>query len=151
MKTYKLNSTSVEPQSAAPARPVLFIGLDVHNDSIAISLAPSGSTEVRRWGILGGTLNTCSGFSSKSNPRIPRPRSSSVTRRGRAGFRSCGSSVEAAHHYRVPARVLWHLLKFKEPFNPQVFAQEEEKMKRKKLARLQNMAASLNYQLVPQP
>ena len=49
------------------------------------------------------------------------------------------------------ARILWHLLKFKQPFNPEVFAKEEEKMKRRKLARLQNMAASLNYQLVPQP
>jgi len=49
------------------------------------------------------------------------------------------------------ARILWHLLKFKQPFNPAVFAKEEEKMKRKKLARLQNLAASLNYQLVPQP
>jgi hypothetical protein len=47
------------------------------------------------------------------------------------------------------ARVLWHLLKYKEPFNPEVFAKEEEKMKRQKLARLQNMAASLNYQLIP--
>jgi transposase len=47
------------------------------------------------------------------------------------------------------ARVLWHLLKYKEPFNPEVFAKEEEKMKRKKLARLQNLAASLNYQLIP--
>jgi len=34
--------------------PVLFIGLDVHNDSIAVSLAPSDSTEVRRYGIIGG-------------------------------------------------------------------------------------------------
>jgi hypothetical protein len=49
------------------------------------------------------------------------------------------------------ARVLWHLLKYKQPFNPQVFAKEEQKMKRKKLARLQNMAASLNYQLIPNP
>jgi hypothetical protein len=49
------------------------------------------------------------------------------------------------------ARVLWHLLKYRQTFNPEVFAKEEEKMKRKKLARLQNMAASLNYQLVPQP
>lgn len=49
------------------------------------------------------------------------------------------------------ARVLWHLLKYKQPFNPAVFAKEEEKMKRKKLQRLQNMAASLNYQLIPQP
>jgi transposase len=47
------------------------------------------------------------------------------------------------------ARILWHLLKYKEPFNPEVFAKEEGKMKRKKLTRLQNMAASLNYQLIP--
>ena len=49
------------------------------------------------------------------------------------------------------ARVLWHLLKFKEAFNPEVFAKEEAKLKRQKLQRLQNMAAALNYQLVPQP
>src|SRR5664279_3168130 len=34
---------------------VLFIGLDVHTDSIAVSLAPSEATEVRRYGIIGGT------------------------------------------------------------------------------------------------
>jgi transposase len=49
------------------------------------------------------------------------------------------------------ARVIWHLLKFKEAFDWSVFAQAEEKMKRKKLARLQNLAASLNYQLTPLP
>ncbi len=47
------------------------------------------------------------------------------------------------------ARVLWHLLKFKEAFDWKVFAKEEEKMKRKKLARLQNLAAAMNYQLIP--
>ena len=47
------------------------------------------------------------------------------------------------------ARVLWHLLKFKEPFNPAVFQKEEQKMKRKKITRLQNLASSLNYQLIP--
>ena len=47
------------------------------------------------------------------------------------------------------ARVLWHLLKFKQPYNPEVFAKEEEKMKRQKLARLQNLATTLNYRLVP--
>jgi len=49
------------------------------------------------------------------------------------------------------SRILRHLLKDRQPFNPEVFAQEEEKRKRQKLARLQNMAASLNYHLVPQP
>lgn len=47
------------------------------------------------------------------------------------------------------ACILWHLLKYQQPFNPEVFAQEEAKMKRKRLQRLQNIAATLNYSLVP--
>lgn len=52
-----------QPQSAAPLQPAavvaprpatLFIGLDVHSESIAVSLAPSDSTEVRRYGMIGG-------------------------------------------------------------------------------------------------
>ena len=78
MKTYILRQPKpVEPQKSvrsprpkpvAPATtvvllgrpdatakgPFLFIGLDVHNDSIAVSLAPSDATEVRRYGIIGG-------------------------------------------------------------------------------------------------
>ena len=78
MKTYLLRDPkAVEPQKpprplrAAPAvtapvaailgRPaapppglVLFLGLDEPNDSIAVSLAPSESPEVRRYGIIGG-------------------------------------------------------------------------------------------------
>jgi transposase len=41
--------------AALPAGPVLFIGLDVHNDSIAVSLALSDVTEVRRYGLIGGS------------------------------------------------------------------------------------------------
>ena len=72
MKTYILRDTQtvqrqarVEPPATAgeilgrPARPtngpVLFLGLDVHTGSIAVSLAPSDSTEVRRYGIIGGS------------------------------------------------------------------------------------------------
>ena len=73
MKTYILRDpNTVEPQNrkqnplpapcgnvaAAPPPapgPTLFLGLDVHNDSIAVSLASSDSTEVRRYGIIGGT------------------------------------------------------------------------------------------------
>src|ERR1035437_2180083 len=59
MKTYiLLKSEPVQSQiitAPAGAKPlVLFVGLDVHNDSIAVSLAPSDSTEVRRYGIIGG-------------------------------------------------------------------------------------------------
>ncbi len=69
-------------------------------------------------------------------------------RRWKARLASSKAITAMAHKL---ARILWHLLKFKEPFNPEVFAREEEKMKRKKLARLQNLAATLNYQLVPNP
>jgi len=45
--------------------------------------------------------------------------------------------------------VLWHLLRFKEAFEWTVFEEEDAKMKRGKPARLQNLAASLNYPLIP--
>ena len=79
MKTYILrNPKAVEPQKVrcrqAPdpqtdalveqiittARgPALYVGLDVHTDSIAVSLASSDSTEVRRYGLIGGTMTCC--------------------------------------------------------------------------------------------
>jgi transposase len=43
-----------EAKAEPGRRRVLHIGLDVHNDSIAVSLAPSDATEVRRYGIIGG-------------------------------------------------------------------------------------------------
>lgn len=81
MKTYLLREPkTVEPQKATPAPrprprpvaratasevlgrpapanngPVLFVGLDVHSESIAVSLAPSDGSEVRRYGLIGGT------------------------------------------------------------------------------------------------
>ena len=48
-------ATKPGPSAATPPEPALFISLDVHNDSIAVSIAPSESTEVPRYGILGGT------------------------------------------------------------------------------------------------
>jgi hypothetical protein len=36
---------------------VHYVGLDVHKDSIAVSIAPPNSTEVRRYGGIGGTLD----------------------------------------------------------------------------------------------
>ena len=47
------------------------------------------------------------------------------------------------------ARLLWHLLKLQQQFDWSVFQKEEEKMKGRKLKRLQTLAASLNYQLTP--
>ncbi len=37
-----------KPPPPALAGLILYLGLDVHNDTIAVSLAPSDSTEVRR-------------------------------------------------------------------------------------------------------
>jgi hypothetical protein len=44
----------VQPPGALSG-PALFTGLDVHSDSIAVGLAPSTSTEVRPYGVIGGT------------------------------------------------------------------------------------------------
>jgi len=59
MKSYiLLKPEPVQSQiitAPAGAKPlVLFIGLDVHNDTIAVSVAPWDSPEVRRHGIIGG-------------------------------------------------------------------------------------------------
>jgi len=35
---------------------VHYLGLDVHKETIAIAIAPAGTTEVRHYGIIGGTL-----------------------------------------------------------------------------------------------
>ena len=35
---------------------ILFIGMDVHKESIVISLADDDRTEVRRYGSIGGTM-----------------------------------------------------------------------------------------------
>ncbi len=76
MKTYLLKNTpAVEPKAQPqperqnPSAPTsltdvssrgsqpkaLFIGLDVHSESIAVSIAPGDSSEVRRYGLIGGT------------------------------------------------------------------------------------------------
>jgi transposase len=36
---------------------VHYIGLDVHKETIAVAIAPEGDTEVRDYGIIGGTLD----------------------------------------------------------------------------------------------
>ncbi len=48
---------------------ILHIGLDVHNDSIALSLAPSDSTEVRRWGTCSSTSKPSTGTCSPKKKR----------------------------------------------------------------------------------
>ena len=45
---------AARPAIQPPGRPALFVGMDVHSESIAVGLAPSESTEVRLYGVIGG-------------------------------------------------------------------------------------------------
>jgi transposase len=47
---------------------VHYIGLDVHKETIAVSIAPQNSTEVRRYGIIGGTLEAVDKLLKKLAP-----------------------------------------------------------------------------------
>jgi transposase len=102
MKTYILrDSQPVEPQKsirtprskpAAPVTthgPVLFIGLDVHNDSIAVSLAPSDSAEVRRYGIIGGEHDDVLKLVKKLEAAHPGTRLKFCYEAGPRGFALC--------------------------------------------------------------
>ena len=44
---------------------VLYVGLDVHKDSIAVATAPQGDTEVELYGKIGGTLEALDKFIKK--------------------------------------------------------------------------------------
>jgi transposase len=46
------------------------------------------------------------------------------------------------------ARILWHLLKYNKPYDPNVWAQAEEKLKKKKIQRLHQNAATLGFKLL---
>lgn len=49
------------------------------------------------------------------------------------------------------ARIVWHLIKHRQPYDPTVWAAAEEKLKKKKLQRLHQNAATLGYRLVCLP
>ena len=46
------------------------------------------------------------------------------------------------------ARILWHLLKYQQPYDPSVWAKAEAKLKEKKIKRLQQNAAALGFKLL---
>lgn len=45
------------------------------------------------------------------------------------------------------ARILWHLIKHRTPYDPAVWQQAEEKLKQKKIQRLHQNAAALGFKL----
>ncbi len=46
------------------------------------------------------------------------------------------------------ARILWHLIKYQQPYDPAVWAKAEEKNRQKKIKRLEKNAAALGFQLI---
>ena len=46
------------------------------------------------------------------------------------------------------ARILWHLLKYREAYDPKVWAAAEAKLREKRLQRLHQSAATFGYKLV---
>jgi transposase len=68
---------------------ILFIGLDVHNDSIAVSIAPSDSSEVRRYGIIGGEHDDVLKLAKKLQAAHPGARLKFCYEAGPRGFALC--------------------------------------------------------------
>jgi transposase len=48
-----------------------FLGLDVHKESVAVSIAPSNSTELRHYGTIGGRLDDLDGVIKKLQAAAP--------------------------------------------------------------------------------
>lgn len=46
------------------------------------------------------------------------------------------------------ARILWHLIKYQQPYDPGVWAATEAKLRQKKIKRLQQNASALGFQLL---
>ena len=86
---------------------ILYVGLDVHNDSIAISIAPSDSTEVRRWGILGGTHDHVQRFIKQLQAAHPQAALQFCYEAGPRGFPLCRFIRGLGHECIVvcPSRV----------------------------------------------
>jgi hypothetical protein len=49
------------------------------------------------------------------------------------------------------ARMIWHIIRFNQPYDPAIWAAAEEKLKKKKLHRLAQTAATLGYKLTCAP
>jgi len=68
---------------------IYYVGLDVHKDSIAVSIAPSDSTEVRRWGVIGGTHDHVHRFLKQLQAAHPEATLQFCYEAGPCGFPLC--------------------------------------------------------------
>jgi len=78
-----------------------YIGLDVHKETIAVSIAPANTTEVRRYGIIGGTLAAVDKVIKKLSP--PGVEVRLVYEAGPCGFVLCRHLRSQGYHCDVVA------------------------------------------------
>jgi transposase len=93
MKTYILGKfptvDAQKPGQSSTTEPALYIGLDVHNDSIAVSLAPGDFSEVRRYGMIGGSHDDVLKLVKKLQTAHPRTTLKFCYEAGPHGFPLC--------------------------------------------------------------
>ena len=154
-----------------------YIGLDVHNDSIAISIAPGDSTELGPE--FADKFPTAKCFSSWlglcpdnriTGGKIISAKTREVKSRSAKALRLAAHSLWRAKNYpgdffrrwktrlETPraitamahklARIIWHLIKHRAPYDPTVWNEAEEKLRKKKIKRLHQTAASLGFKLL---
>jgi len=66
-----------------------FLGLDVHKESVAVSIAPSDSTEVRHYGSIGGTLDDLDRLIKKLQAAAPQAELRFCYEAGPTGYPLC--------------------------------------------------------------
>jgi hypothetical protein len=69
-------------------------------------------------------------------------------RRWKARFGTARAITAMAHKL---ARMIWHMIQFNQPYDSAIWAAAEEKLKKKKLHRLAQTAATLGYKLTCAP
>ena len=82
---------------------VLFTGLDVHNDSIAVSLAASDSSEVRRYGLIGGSHDDVLKLIKKLSAAHPGAQLRFCYEAGPRGYPLCRFIRAHGHHCIIVA------------------------------------------------
>jgi len=86
-----------------PKGPTLFVGLDVHTESIAESLAPSDSVEVRRYGLIGGTHDDVLRLAKKLQAAHPGVRLQFAYEAGPHGYPLCRCLQAHGYDCRIVA------------------------------------------------
>ena len=80
------NKSSMNQNPAPMSQTIHFLGLDVHKESVSVSIAPGDSTEVRHYGQIGGALDDMDRLIKKLQGAAPaREERRKSKRQGRGG------------------------------------------------------------------